>query len=147
MRMGVGQPMRTTVDLDGKGLLLPFAIDVTTLTILFRFEWLNPSEVFGDIMIDYSYVECSSASLTALAHFKRHFPDHRTREIDLALSRGREFVASIQRGDGSWYGSWACCFTYATWFGKPQQFCNTVLLNDFVFLQTLIFTQELRHSL
>jgi hypothetical protein len=26
---------------------------------------LNPSEVFGDIMIDYSYVECSSACITA----------------------------------------------------------------------------------
>lgn len=22
-----------------------------------------------------------------------------------------------QRRDGSWYGSWACCFTYGTWFG------------------------------
>ena len=22
------------------------------------YEWLNPSEVFGDIMIDYSYAEC-----------------------------------------------------------------------------------------
>ena len=28
------------------------------------YEQLNPSEVFGDIMIDYSYVECSMASLT-----------------------------------------------------------------------------------
>ena len=31
------------------------------------YEWLNPSEVFGDIMIDYSYVECSMASNGALA--------------------------------------------------------------------------------
>ena len=30
------------------------------------YEMLNPSEVFGDIMIDYSYVECSSACITAL---------------------------------------------------------------------------------
>ena len=28
------------------------------------YEQLNPSEVFGDIMIDYSYVECSMAVLT-----------------------------------------------------------------------------------
>ena len=33
------------------------------------YEWLNPSEVFGDIMIDYSYVECSMASLSALYAF------------------------------------------------------------------------------
>ncbi|KAK7239296.1 oxidosqualene cyclase [Aureococcus anophagefferens] len=57
------------------------------------YEWLNPSEVFGDIMIDYSYVECSMASNSALA---------------------RIFTG---RADGSWYGSWACCFTYAGWFG------------------------------
>jgi hypothetical protein len=23
----------------------------------------------------------------------------------------------MQREDGSWYGSWAVCFTYGTWFG------------------------------
>ena len=33
------------------------------------YEWLNPSEVFGDIMIDYSYVECSMASLSAIYAF------------------------------------------------------------------------------
>lgn len=27
------------------------------------------------------------------------------------------FIRSIQREDGSWYGSWAVCFTYACWFG------------------------------
>ena len=26
-------------------------------------------------------------------------------------------MLSIQRADGSWYGSWAICFTYGTWFG------------------------------
>jgi squalene/oxidosqualene cyclase-like protein len=82
-----------------------------------RYEELNPSEVFGDIMIDYSYVECSMASLSALAEFHEKFPYHRAREIRLALRRGAEFIISIQREDGSWYGSWACCFTYGCWFG------------------------------
>ncbi len=27
------------------------------------------------------------------------------------------FIRSIQRPDGSWYGSWAVCFTYGCWFG------------------------------
>ena len=27
------------------------------------------------------------------------------------------FIRSIQRPDGSWYGSWAVCFTYGIWFG------------------------------
>jgi len=66
------------------------------------YEELNPSEVFGDIMIDYSYVECSMASLTALADFHEKFPDHRTNEITFAIKRGAEFMKSIQREDGSW---------------------------------------------
>ncbi len=81
------------------------------------YEQLNPSEVFGDIMIDYSYVECSMASLTALADFHAMFPHHRTAEIQYSIQRGREFMKSIQREDGSWYGSWACCFCYGCWFG------------------------------
>jgi len=81
------------------------------------YEQLNPSEVFGDIMIDYSYVECSMACLTALADFREHYPDHRTKEIDHSIKHGCQFLKSIQRIDGSWYGSWACCFCYACWFG------------------------------
>ncbi|CAM9934198.1 unnamed protein product, partial [Discosporangium mesarthrocarpum] len=81
------------------------------------YEDLNPSETFGDIMIDYSYVECSSACLTALSAFKKVHPDHRGAEIARATQRGRRFLKSIQRSDGSWYGSWGVCFTYGTWFG------------------------------
>jgi len=81
------------------------------------YEQLNPSEVFGDIMIDYSYVECSMASLTALADFAEKFPDHRTDDVRRSIDKGRAFLKSIQRDDGSWYGSWACCFCYGIWFG------------------------------
>ncbi|CBJ34051.1 Cycloartenol synthase [Ectocarpus siliculosus] len=81
------------------------------------YETLNPSETFGDIMIDYSYVECSCSSMTALKAFAKTYPDHRAAEIKRSLSNGRRFIRSIQRPDGSWYGSWGVCFTYATWFG------------------------------
>lgn len=81
------------------------------------YELLNPSETFGEIMIDYSYVECSMASLTALSEFHRAYPKHRTLEVRHALDKGRRFLKSLQRKDGSWYGSWACCFCYASWFG------------------------------
>merc|ERR1719502_2658435 len=70
------------------------------------YEWLNPSEVFGDIMIDYSYVECTNASIGALAAFHKAFPDHRTQEVTSAIRRARQFLLDIQRSDGSWYGSW-----------------------------------------
>lgn len=81
------------------------------------YEQLNPSEVFGDIMIDYSYAECSMASLTALCEFHELYPSHRTQEVKHSIQRGRDFFESIQRPDGSWYGSWACCFCYCCWFG------------------------------
>ena len=46
-------------------------------------ELLNPAEVFGDIMVDYTYVECTSAVMQALRHFSEQFPDHRKDEITL----------------------------------------------------------------
>lgn len=80
-------------------------------------EILNPAETFGDIMIDYSYVECSTACITALSRFAKKYPNHRTDEIESALSRGKRFILNEQLSDGSWYGSWGVCFTYAMWFG------------------------------
>jgi squalene cyclase len=65
-------------------------------------EILNPAETFGDIMVDYSYVECSSACITALCAFRRRHPEYRTHDILNALGRGKEFIQSIQRPDGSW---------------------------------------------
>lgn len=81
-------------------------------------EWLNPAEVFKGIMVDYSYTECTSASVQALCKFrsKKRFVDYRTKEINRAIERGIEFIKRNQRSDGSWYGSWAVCFTYGTWF-------------------------------
>lgn len=78
-------------------------------------EQFNPSQVFGDIMVDYSYVECTSASLQALAKAKQRFPGEF--ELDAAIARGADFIRSQQRADGSFEGSWAVCFTYGTWFG------------------------------
>ena len=79
-------------------------------------EKLNPSEVFADIMIDYSWTECSSACLIALLEIVEHYPDYKQQEIHQAISRGLQFVVKQQKQDGSWYGGWAVCFTYATWF-------------------------------
>lgn len=80
-------------------------------------EIINPAETFGDIMIDYSYVECSSACITALSAFRKRYPNHRAAEINSAIERGLSFLEGQQRKDGSWYGSWGVCFTYAGWFG------------------------------
>lgn len=81
------------------------------------YEMLNPSEVFGDIMIDYSYVECTSACITALKAFSGQIADYKTGQVLNAIKAGGSFIKSIQRNDGSWYGSWGVCFLYGTWFG------------------------------
>ena len=85
----------------------------------------NNNKVFGDIMIDYSYVECTSACVKALVAFLHCYcccdddddnnnknnsnSDcccYRQAEVMNAIQAGREFMKSIQRSDGSWYGSW-----------------------------------------
>ncbi|XP_057401560.1 lanosterol synthase isoform X1 [Balaenoptera acutorostrata] len=86
-------------------------------------ELLNPSEIFGDIMIDYTYVECTSAVMQALKHFHKQFPDHRAGEIRETLERGLQFCRQKQRPDGSWEGSWGVCFTYGTCFGLEAFAC------------------------
>lgn len=80
-------------------------------------ELLNPSQVFGDIMVDYSYVECTSACIQALALARRRFPGRFDQAIDRAVRRGVDFIRARQRPDGGFEGSWAVCFTYGTWFG------------------------------
>lgn len=80
-------------------------------------EALNPSQVFGDIMVDYSYVECSSACMQALAKARGRFGGELDARIERSIQRGERFLRKVQREDGSFEGSWAVCFTYGTWFG------------------------------
>jgi len=80
-------------------------------------EWLNPSQVFADIMVDYSYVECTSACIQALMKVRPRLPAGLRRRISRSVGRGAAFIRKAQRSDGSWEGSWGVCFTYGTWFG------------------------------
>ncbi|CAN0901318.1 Cycloartenol synthase 2 [Linum grandiflorum] len=80
-------------------------------------EMLNPCETFGDIMIDYQYVECTSSAIQGLKCFTKTHPQHRKKEIQTCIDKAVKFIESVQREDGSWYGSWGVCFTYGTWFG------------------------------
>ena len=79
-------------------------------------EWLNAAEVFGRIMVEYDYPECSTAVVTALRLFSRFYPEYRRKDIDKAVNGAIKYIHNAQRADGSWYGSWGICFTYAGMF-------------------------------
>ncbi|KAF2672980.1 oxidosqualene:lanosterol cyclase-like protein [Microthyrium microscopicum] len=79
-------------------------------------EYLNAAEVFGRIMVEYDYPECTTACVTALKIFQAHYPDYRTADIEAFLKGCVDYIRKAQRPDGSWYGSWGICFTYAGMF-------------------------------
>ncbi|KAF8271575.1 terpene synthase [Lactarius quietus] len=77
-------------------------------------ESLNPAEVFGNIMIEYEYPECTTSVITSLSIFRKHYPKYRVKEIAKTIQRAITFMHAIQRPEGGWVGSWGICFTYAT---------------------------------
>ena len=79
-------------------------------------EYLNAAEVFGRIMVEYDYPECSTAVVTGLRLFSKHDPEYRKADISKALDGALRYIRNAQRKDGSWYGSWGICFTYAGMF-------------------------------
>ena len=79
-------------------------------------EALNAAEVFGRIMVEYEYPECTTAVVTALSLFRKHWPDYRASEVQRFIDGAVRWIKSVQLPDGSWYGSWGICFTYATMF-------------------------------
>ncbi|KAG8967403.1 Lanosterol synthase (Oxidosqualene--lanosterol cyclase) [Tulasnella sp. 419] len=79
-------------------------------------EKLNPAEVFGDIMIEYSYPECTTSVLTALSIFRKHNPTHRADDIQRVTRKAIEYIHNAQYPEGGWFGSWGICFSYATMF-------------------------------
>lgn len=81
-----------------------------------KLEYLNAAEVFGGIMVEYDYPECTTAVLTALTAFQKHDPKYRAAEITAFKDRAINYIRRAQRPDGSWYGSWGICFTYAGMF-------------------------------
>ena len=79
-------------------------------------EYLNAAEVFGRIMIEYDYPECTTAVVTAFSLFSEYYPDYRTADVVNSKAKALKYIRRAQRPDGSWYGSWGICFTYAGMF-------------------------------
>jgi lanosterol synthase len=79
-------------------------------------ELLNAAEVFGRIMVEYDYPECTTAVVTVLSLFQKHYPNYRAGDIQRIKKTAVAYIKRAQRPDGSWYGSWGVCFTYAAMF-------------------------------
>lgn len=80
-----------------------------------KMELLNPAEVFGNIMVEYPYVECTDSSVLGLHYFRKYY-DYRKDEIDKTIKDALDYIVDFQNADGSWYGSWGVCYTYAGMF-------------------------------
>ncbi|KAG8851509.1 Lanosterol synthase (Oxidosqualene--lanosterol cyclase) [Tulasnella sp. 330] len=79
-------------------------------------EKLNPAEVFGNIMTEYAYPECTTSVITALSVFKKYYPKYRAADIKDTTRKAIQYLHDSQRPEGGWFGSWGICFTYATMF-------------------------------
>jgi len=69
--------------------------------------------MFGNCMVELSYVECTASCVAGLAKFREKYPAQRRAEIDRAIEHGVELVWKAQKPDGSWKGFWGVNFTYA----------------------------------
>jgi lanosterol synthase len=84
-------------------------------------EKLNPSEMFGNCMVEHSYVECTASCMQGLRHFLDRFGDlvspRERRKIEKSLARGERFLRKAQLEEGAWEGFWGVNYTYGTLFG------------------------------
>ncbi|GKV20449.1 hypothetical protein SLEP1_g30573 [Rubroshorea leprosula] len=62
------------------------------------------------------YVECTSSAIQSLLLFRKLYPNHRRTEIDHSIVTAARYLEETQKQNGSWYGSWGICYTYAAWF-------------------------------
>ncbi|XP_050231162.1 lupeol synthase-like [Mercurialis annua] len=97
-------------------------------------EWFSPVEFIENAVVEHDYVECTSSTVQALIMFKKLYPSHKKKEIDHFITNAISFIEATQRADGSWYGSFAICFTYGTFFalkglaaaGKTYETCLAI---------------------
>ncbi|PWY82055.1 lanosterol synthase [Aspergillus heteromorphus CBS 117.55] len=87
-------------------------------------ELLNGTEMFGRVMTEHDYVECTSSCITALALFRERNNKYRAHDVNTAIERGVKFIEQSQRTDGSWMASWGVTFTYGAFFAMEALHCG-----------------------
>lgn len=79
-------------------------------------ELLNGTELFGKVMVEYDYTECTGSAITALALFRTIDKEYRAEDVNRTIGRGVQFIHRDQRKDGSWLADWGIGCTYAAMF-------------------------------
>ena len=93
-------------------------------------EMINPSEMYGQCMTELSYIECTSSSLAALAHYRKHYPDFPDGRIDRARQTAETFLRKSQQADGGYPGFWGINYTYALFHAVKGLRAADVLVTD-----------------
>ncbi|KAJ6367483.1 hypothetical protein OIU78_000108 [Salix suchowensis] len=75
-------------------------------------EMLNPTEVFGGVIVETEYVECTTSIIQALALFTHLHPEHRRKEIETSVAKATHYVENAQMADGSWYSVFPLTLNY-----------------------------------
>eukprot|EP00258_Populus_trichocarpa_P038953 XP_024454972.1 lupeol synthase isoform X4 [Populus trichocarpa] len=78
-------------------------------------EMFNPTETFGGVMVETEYVDCTASVTQALALFSHLHPEYRGKEIETSVVKATHYIENAQMADGSWYGNWGICYTYAAY--------------------------------
>ncbi|KAK2969244.1 hypothetical protein RJ640_003478 [Escallonia rubra] len=104
---------RMSPDLVGQAIGPLELYDTVDLTLSLQ---INLNSFLDGTMVAL-YTECTSAEIQSLRLFTELHPSYRRKEIQASIESGVKFIESTQLPDGSWYGSWGICYTYATWFG------------------------------
>jgi len=85
-----------------------------------RRSWLrgiNPSELYGDCVVEISWVECTGSCVAALADALPKVTDPGLRRaVERGIRRGVQFIRRQQRRDGAWEGMWGVHMVYGTRF-------------------------------
>ncbi|KAL4902244.1 hypothetical protein BDW74DRAFT_186967 [Aspergillus multicolor] len=86
-------------------------------------EYVNGTEIFGKVMVEYDYVECTSSCITALALYRQRNPHYRRKDVARTIDRGVAYILSQQRSDGSWMAYWGIACIYGAFFAMEALAC------------------------
>ncbi|XP_062093891.1 cycloartenol synthase-like [Humulus lupulus] len=105
----VGEPLEPNRIYDAVNVILSLQNGdggFATYELTRSYHWLeliNPAETFGDIVIDYPYVECTSAAIQALTSFRKLYPGHRQEKREHCIKKATAYIEKFQASDGSWF--------------------------------------------